>query len=109
MRPGGRGRIVDDDGTVADVIVADVRPGERVAWHWSSDGGELSSVELHIDELDGHTRLRIVETTLFPVGPPPPPCPPGSADAVPHRVRVHTPVVGRRLAALAPRRPAAFV
>jgi uncharacterized protein YndB with AHSA1/START domain len=65
VRPGGRGRIVDDDGTVRDVIVTDVRPGEQVAWHWWSDGGELSSVELRIDERDGHTRLRIVETTLL--------------------------------------------
>jgi uncharacterized protein YndB with AHSA1/START domain len=74
VRPGGRGRIVDDDGTVRDVIVTDVRPGEQVAWHWWSDGGELSSVELRIDELDGHTRLRIVETSLLPAA---------RADAVP--------------------------
>ena len=67
VRPGGRGRIVDDDGTVRDVIVTDVRPGEQVAWHWWSDDGELSSVELRIDELDGHTRLRITETSLLPV------------------------------------------
>ena len=74
LRPGGRGRIVDDDGTVRDVIVTDVRQGEQVAWHWWSDDGELSSVELRIDELDGHTRLRIVETSLLP---------PARADDVP--------------------------
>ena len=65
LRPGGRGRIVDDDGTVRDLVVTDVRDGEQIAWHWWSDTGELSSVELRLDEHDGHTRLRIVETTLI--------------------------------------------
>ena len=51
----------------AIVVVTDVRDGEQIAWHWWSDGGELSSVELRLDELDGHTRLHIVETTLLPV------------------------------------------
>ena len=77
LRPGGRGRIVDDDGTVRDVIITDVRPGEQVAWHWWSDDGELSSVELRIDEIDGHTRLRIVETSLLSAD---------RADAVPTRL-----------------------
>ena len=66
VRPGGRGRIVDEDGTVRDLVVTEVRDGERIAWHWWSDGGELSSVELRLDELDGHARLHIVETTLLP-------------------------------------------
>ena len=66
VRPGGRGRIVDDDGTVRDLVVTEVRAGEHLAWHWWSDTGDLSSVELRLDEHDGHTRLRIVETTLVP-------------------------------------------
>ena len=66
VRPGGRGRIVDEDGTVRDLVVTDVRAGEQIAWHWWSDGGELSSVELRLDEHDGRARLHIVETTLLP-------------------------------------------
>ncbi len=66
LRPGGRGRVVDDDGTVRQLVVTDVRAGEQVAWHWWSDAGELSSVELRLDEHDGHARLRIIETTLLP-------------------------------------------
>ena len=61
VRPGGRGRVVDDDGTVRDVLVTAVDDRQAIAWHWWSDDGELSSVELRIDERDGHTRLRIVE------------------------------------------------
>jgi uncharacterized protein YndB with AHSA1/START domain len=66
LRPGGRGRVVDDDGTVRDLVVTDVRPGEQLAWHWWSNSGDLSSVELRLDDQDGHTRLRIIETTLLP-------------------------------------------
>jgi uncharacterized protein YndB with AHSA1/START domain len=66
LRPGGRGRIVDDDGAVRELVVTDVRTDERIAWHWWSDTGDLSSVELRLDQHDGHTRLRIVETTLLP-------------------------------------------
>ena len=67
LRPGGRGRVVEEDGTVRDLVVTDVRSGEQIAWHWWSDTGDLSSVELHLDEHEGHTRLRIVETTLIPL------------------------------------------
>ena len=66
LRPGGRGRVIDDDGTVRDLVVTDVRPGEQLAWHWWTDAGDLSSVELRLDDQDGHTRLRIIETTLLP-------------------------------------------
>lgn len=66
VRPGGHGRIVDDDGTIREVLVTDVRPGEQIAWHWWSDGGELSSVELRLDEHGGRARLHIVETALLP-------------------------------------------
>ena len=61
VRPGGRGRVVDDDGTVRDVLVTAVDDHQAIAWHWWSDDGELSSVELRIDERDGHARLHIVE------------------------------------------------
>jgi uncharacterized protein YndB with AHSA1/START domain len=61
VRPGGRGRVVDDDGTVREVLVTAVDDRQAIAWHWWSDDGELSSVELRIDEYDGHARLHIVE------------------------------------------------
>ena len=64
VRPGGHGRVVDDDGTTRDVVVTEVRERESLAWHWWSDHGELSSVELRLDELDGRTRLHIVETIV---------------------------------------------
>ena len=65
LRPGGRGgRRGRRHG--ARSVVTDVRSGEQIAWHWWSDTGDLSSVELHLDEHEGHTRLRIVETTLIP-------------------------------------------
>jgi len=68
VRPGGRGRVVDDDGTVREVLVTAVDDRQAIAWHWWSDDGELSSVELRIDECDGHTQLRILE--MFVPGPP---------------------------------------
>jgi uncharacterized protein YndB with AHSA1/START domain len=66
LRPGGHGRVVDDDGAVRQLVITDVRAGEQVAWHWWSESGELSSVELRLDRHDGHTRLHITETTLLP-------------------------------------------
>ena len=65
VQPGGRGRVVDDDGTVRDVLVTGVDERHGIAWHWWSDDGELSSVELRIDERDGHTRLHIVEMVVL--------------------------------------------
>ena len=64
LRPGGRGRVVDDDGTVRDVARHRRRRANGIAWHWWSDDGELSSVELRLDEHDGHARLHIVETVV---------------------------------------------
>ncbi len=61
VQPGGRGRIVDDDGTVRDVLVTAVDELHGISWHWWSDGGDLSSVELRLDEHDGRARLHIVE------------------------------------------------
>jgi uncharacterized protein YndB with AHSA1/START domain len=61
LRPGGGGRVVDEDGTVRHVLVTDVEPG-RVAWHWWVDGGELSTVEITAVPIEVGTRVRIVET-----------------------------------------------
>jgi uncharacterized protein YndB with AHSA1/START domain len=62
LEPGAAGRVTDDDGTVRQVLVTDVEPGHRLAWHWWSDDGELSSVELVVDPLDDdRSRVRVSE------------------------------------------------
>jgi uncharacterized protein YndB with AHSA1/START domain len=62
LEPGAVGRVVEPDGTVRQVLVTDVEPGHRLAWHWWEDGGELSTVEITALPLDDGTRVRVVET-----------------------------------------------
>ncbi len=63
LEPGAVGRVTDPDGTVRQVLVTDVEPSVRLAWHWWSDDGELSSVELVLEPLDDdRTRIRVTET-----------------------------------------------
>jgi uncharacterized protein YndB with AHSA1/START domain len=64
VRVAGTGRVVDDDGTVRAVLVTDVEPCHRLAWHWWSDDDELSSVELTLEPLVDATRVRVVEVFL---------------------------------------------
>ena len=64
VRVAGTGRVIDDDGTVRQVLVTDVEPGHRLAWHWWSDDDELSSVELTLEPLVDATRVRVVEVLL---------------------------------------------
>lgn len=61
VRRFGAGRVVDHDGTIRQVLVTDVEVGRRVAWHWWSDCGELSSVELTIADVGGRTVLSVSE------------------------------------------------
>ena len=68
VRVAGTGRVVDHDGTVRQVLVTDVEPGQRLAWHWWSDDGELSSVELTLEPLVDATRVRVVEVLLPATG-----------------------------------------
>ena len=68
VRPGGRGRVVDDDGTVREVLVTAVDERQGIAWHWWGDDGELSSVELRLDEHEGRARLHIVEMVVAEPG-----------------------------------------
>ena len=72
------------------------RAGNTIAWHWWSEHGELSSVELRLDEHDGFTRLRIVETALLPAA-----LRRSWSDAPPG---LQPSLVGRHLAPVAPRR-----
>jgi len=69
LEPGAAGRVTDPDGTVRQVLVTDVVPGERVAWHWWSDDDELSSVELVVEPRDDDRSLvRVTETISADLG-----------------------------------------
>lgn len=62
IREGATGTTTDDDGTVRDVTVEEVRPGRRLALRWCADGEEPTLVELTVDDApDGRTRLVVVE------------------------------------------------
>jgi uncharacterized protein YndB with AHSA1/START domain len=56
IRPGEAGTIVDDDGVRHEVLITDVEEGRRVAWHWWDERGELSSVEITVEQTGGMTR-----------------------------------------------------
>jgi uncharacterized protein YndB with AHSA1/START domain len=62
LRPGGCGRVVDDEGVAREVLVTAVEPGRRLAWHWWSDEGELSTVDITLDPVPGGSRVSVVET-----------------------------------------------
>jgi uncharacterized protein YndB with AHSA1/START domain len=71
VRPGGRGRLVED-GTVRQVEVDDVDVGRRVSFHWWPEGdeGDSSRVELELrpgtDPAERSTVV-ITETRTVPV------------------------------------------
>jgi uncharacterized protein YndB with AHSA1/START domain len=68
VRPAGTGRVVDEDGTVRDVLVTTVDHHRRIAWHWWDDHNELSSVELTIEAIGDAVRLRVVEVLMPSAG-----------------------------------------
>jgi uncharacterized protein YndB with AHSA1/START domain len=68
VRPAGTGRVVDDDGTVHEVLVTTVDHHRRIAWHWWDDRNGLSSVELTIEEVGDATHLRVVEVLVPSTG-----------------------------------------
>jgi uncharacterized protein YndB with AHSA1/START domain len=72
LRPGGGGTVVDDDGTRREVLVTTVEVDRALAWHWWTDGDELSSVEITLaPAAPGHgTLVRVVETLTAPAGTP---------------------------------------
>jgi len=69
LEPAGVGQVVDADGTVRHVLVTTVEPGQRLAWHWWEDGGDLSSVEITTLPLSSGTRVRVIETTMIEAAP----------------------------------------
>jgi uncharacterized protein YndB with AHSA1/START domain len=65
IRPGAEGTVTDHDGTVRDVVVEEVVPGQRLALRWAAPGRPPTIVELTLAEAeDGHTRLVVVEVPL---------------------------------------------
>ena len=61
--PGARGRVVDHDGTVRQLVVETVEAGALLRWRWWSDGEEAmaSRVEITIEGGPEQTHLRVVE------------------------------------------------
>jgi len=59
-RPGGAGVFRWGDGEERHATVREVREEERLVLDWDDDGGE---VVLELEEVDGGTRLRVVETS----------------------------------------------
>jgi uncharacterized protein YndB with AHSA1/START domain len=64
VRVAGSGRVLERDGTVREVLVTDVDPGRRLAWHWWDDRGRLSSVEFTVEPVVDATRIRVVEVLV---------------------------------------------
>jgi uncharacterized protein YndB with AHSA1/START domain len=61
-RPGGEGVFRWDDGDVRVAHVEEVVPGERLGFRWSDGDGAESTVTIELEDVDGGTRLRVVET-----------------------------------------------
>src|SRR5664279_743881 len=59
-RPGGEGVFRWGDGDERRATVREASEGERLVLDWEDDGGE---VVLELEEVDGGTRLRVVEST----------------------------------------------
>jgi uncharacterized protein YndB with AHSA1/START domain len=61
MQPGGCGHVIGDDGVRRDLLVTEVEPARRLAWHWWAEDGELSSVEITLVPTGTGTRVDVVE------------------------------------------------
>src|SRR5829696_3628802 len=61
-RPGGEGVFRWDDGEVRVAHVEEVVPGERLGFRWSDGDGAESTVTIELEDGDGGTRRRVVET-----------------------------------------------
>src|SRR3954463_3505844 len=57
-RPGGEGVFRWGDGDERRAVVREAEPGERLVLDWDDDG----AVVLELEEVDGGTRVHVVET-----------------------------------------------
>jgi len=64
LRPHGALRCRTKEGEERPGAVELVEEGERLAFHWQRDGAQPSRVELRIDEVDGGSRLTVIESGL---------------------------------------------
>jgi uncharacterized protein YndB with AHSA1/START domain len=81
-RAGGAAVFRWADGEQRDAVVEDVVDEQRISWSWQDGRGEESLVELTLDEVEGGTRVSVVEVqcsalrrgdaTLAPAGVPSP-------------------------------------
>jgi len=62
LRPGGRGRFAWADGEVREADVDEVVAGRRLAFRWAEPGEEATAVEWELEEIDGGTRVTVVES-----------------------------------------------
>ncbi|MGH8906005.1 MAG: SRPBCC domain-containing protein [Egibacteraceae bacterium] len=76
VRPGGQGTARERGGAVRRLVVEDVEPARRLAFHWwpaEADGqppeSGASTVEIDLEPVEGGTLLRVTETAL-PAGAP---------------------------------------
>jgi uncharacterized protein YndB with AHSA1/START domain len=61
LRPGGDAEFRSSD-TAKSGWVEEVREPARLAFWWAADGEPATRVELTLDDVGAHTRLRVVET-----------------------------------------------
>lgn len=61
VREGATGRMRWRSGEERAVLVEEVEEGRRVALRWAAPSGEESSVELTLDDVDGSTRIVVLE------------------------------------------------
>jgi uncharacterized protein YndB with AHSA1/START domain len=64
LRPHGALVCRTEDGEERWGAVELIEEGERLAFHWQRDGAAPSRVEIQLEDLDGATRLRVVESGL---------------------------------------------
>jgi uncharacterized protein YndB with AHSA1/START domain len=64
LRPGGSGRLVDDDGCIRQLVVHEVVSEERLVFSWWPTGDEAAASEVvfSLGGSDEGTRLVITET-----------------------------------------------
>ncbi|MGH8903047.1 MAG: SRPBCC family protein [Egibacteraceae bacterium] len=77
VRPGGEGTARDPDGDVRRMVVEDMEPGRRLAFHWwpcqhpartPAEAG-ASTVEIDLEPVEGGTLVRVTETAPPPTEP----------------------------------------
>ena len=64
LRPGGQGRLTDDDGTVRHLAIDDVVEGEHMTFRWWPEDDEqaASEVVFALEPAERGSRLLITET-----------------------------------------------